>query len=94
MMDIIRGDTHGHGGWYIHQTGNRIRSSAVIFTASVKVKWAFQITIEEVSQALGARFDILNPYYENCTVFSESGNILPEYGIQDKYVMETLYPPN
>ena len=90
----LDGNTPGHAGWYIHQTGNRIRSSAVIFTASVKVKWAYQITIEEVSQALGARFDVLNPYYENRTIFSESGNILTKFGAQDSYVMETLYPPN
>ena len=66
--------------------------AAIVFPQDIEWVGLRSIVLEELTQALGLRTDIDNPWYETRSVFSETSNSVTSLGAQDIMALQRHYP--
>lgn len=66
--------------------------AAIVFPRNIEWDGLESITLEELTQAMGLRTDIDNPWYESRSVFSETSNSVTRLGQQDIMALRRHYP--
>lgn len=65
---------------------------AIVFPQDIAMHDLQSVALEELTQALGLRTDIDNPWYEPLSVFSENSNAVTRLGRQDIMALQRHYP--
>lgn len=106
MLDIPMGGQIAHTGldpldgspieaalvqlWW---NGNlNLTRAAIVFPQDIEWVGLRSIALEELTQAMGLRTDIDNPWYERRSVFSETSNVVTRLGQQDIMALQRHYP--
>ena len=66
--------------------------AAIVFPQDLEWTGLPSIVLEELTQSLGLRTDIENPWYETRSVFSETSNTVTTLGDQDLMALRRHYP--
>ena len=66
--------------------------AAIVFPKNIEWGGLQSIVLEELTQSLGLRTDIDNPWYETRSVFSETSNSVTTLGAQDIMALQRHYP--
>lgn len=66
--------------------------AAIVFPQNIEWQGLKSIVLEELTQAMGLRTDIANPWYERRSVFSETSNSVTQLGQQDIMALQRHYP--
>ena len=66
--------------------------AAIVFPQNIEWSGLRSIVLEELTQSLGLRTDIDNPWYETRSVFSETSNSVTTLGTQDIMALRRHYP--
>jgi hypothetical protein len=66
--------------------------AAIVFPRNIEWDGLDSIALEELTQAMGLRTDIDNPWYETRSVFSETSNSVAQLGQQDIMAVQRHYP--
>ena len=73
--------------------GNQdLTRAAIVFPQDIEWSGLRSIVLEELTQSLGLRTDILNPWYERRSIFSETSNTVTRLGTQDVMALRRHYP--
>jgi hypothetical protein len=73
--------------------GNQdLTRAAIVFPQDIEWAGLRSIALEELTQALGLRTDIYNPWYERRSVFSETSNTVTQLTGQDIMALQRHYP--
>lgn len=67
--------------------------AAIVFPQDIEWRGLQSIVLEELTQSLGLRTDVDNPWYETRSVFSETSNTVTSLGPQDIMALRRHYPP-
>jgi Protein of unknown function (DUF2927) len=66
--------------------------AAIVFPQDIEWRGLQSIVLEELTQSLGLRTDIDNPWYDTRSVFSERSNSVTTLGLQDMMALRRHYP--
>lgn len=66
--------------------------AAIVFPQDIEWRGMQSIVLEELTQSLGLRTDIDNPWYDTRSVFSERSNSVTTLGLQDMMALRRHYP--
>jgi hypothetical protein len=73
--------------------GNVIHAARIVISQDIEPDYIDRVILEEITQALGPRWDILNPYYHKRSIFSQTTDPnVKRLGYQDKQALRMHYP--
>ena len=92
-LDPLDGSTIQAALTQMWWNGNlELTRAAIVFPRNIEWDGLPSIALEELTQAMGLRTDIDNPWYETRSVFSETSNSVTQLGEQDIMALRRHYP--
>jgi hypothetical protein len=71
----------------------RITEAVILISTSITDNDLQSVMLEEITQSLGALYDIENPAYEGVSILSQNSNATTTIQGQDAALLRWLYPP-
>jgi hypothetical protein len=71
----------------------RITDASILISTSITNRDLKSVMLEEITQSLGALYDIENPAYEGVSILSQNSNATTTLKGQDAALLRWLYPP-
>jgi hypothetical protein len=73
--------------------GDTIYGAKIAISQDIEPNYIDRVILEEIAQALGPRWDILNPYYHTRSIFSQTTDPnVKRLGVQDQQALRMHYP--
>lgn len=73
--------------------GGTIFAARIVISQDIEPNYIDRVILEEITQALGPRWDILNPYYHTRSIFSQTTDpSVKRLGVQDQNALRMHYP--
>jgi len=96
QLDMLRANTVMGGVGYVTiwwNGSNRLTDAVILFSDKILDRDIRSVVLEELTQAMGLRYDIANAYYDGRSIVAQDSNDTVTIEGQDRMALRSLYPP-